>query len=104
MDLVVAGIRQALGAEPPENDPFAPSPERAVAPVPQPKPPQPKEPGMRIRTEPAKTEPVPAQKAQAMKAAQLFIRATGGNGLRTSLAKQGKSRKSKHHQGRGPPR
>jgi hypothetical protein len=106
MDQVVAGIRQTLGAEPPKDDPFAPPPlpERAVAPAPQPKPQQPREPGMRIRTEPAKAEPVPAQKTQAMKAAQLVIRATGGNGFRTPPAKPGKSRKSKHRQGRGPPR
>ena len=31
MDQVVAGIRQTLGAEPPEDDPFAPPPERAAA-------------------------------------------------------------------------
>jgi hypothetical protein len=104
MDQVVAGIRQTLGAEPPENDPFAPPPERATASTPQPKPPQPKEPGMRVRTEPAKAEPVPSQKTQAMKAAQLVIRATGGNGFRVPPAKPGKSRKSKHRQGRGPPR
>jgi hypothetical protein len=104
MDQVVAGIRQTLGAEPPEDDPFAPLPERAAAPTLQPKPSQPKEPGMRVRTEPAKAEPVPAQKTQAMKAAQFVIRATGGNGFRTPPAKQGKSRKPKHRQGRGPPR
>ena len=107
MDQVVAGIRQTLGAEPPEDDPFAPPPERAVAPVPQPpqpKPQQAKEPAMRVRTEPARAEPVPAQKTQAMKAAQIVIRATGGNGFRMQPAKPGKSRKPKHHRGRGPPR
>jgi len=103
MDQVVAGIRQTLGAEAPEDDPFAPPPERAVAPVPQPKPPQPKEPGMRTRTEPAKAEPVSAQKISAVKAAVLVIKATGGNGFRARPAKPGKSRKSKHRQGRGPP-
>ena len=99
MDQVVAGIRQTLGAEPPEDDPFAPPPERAAAP--QPKPSQPKEPGMRIRPEPAKAEPLPSQKIQAVKAAVLAIKATGGNGFRVPPAK---SRKSKHRQGRGPPR
>ena len=104
MDQVVAGIRQTLGAEAPEDDPFAPPPERAVAPEPQPKPPRPKEPAMRARAEPAKAEPAPAQKTAAMKAAQFVIRATGGNGFRTSSAKPGKSRKPKHRRSRGPPR
>ena len=102
MDQVVAGIRETLGAEPPEDDPFAPPPERAAASAP--KPPQPKEPAMRIRTEPAKAEPAPAQKTEAMKAAQLAIRATGGNGFRTPSAKAGKSRPAKHRRNRGPPR
>ena len=44
MDQVVAGIRQTLGAEPPEDDPFASPPERAVAPVPQPPQPKPQQP------------------------------------------------------------
>jgi len=109
MDQVVAGIRQTLGAEPPENDPFAPPPARAAAPVtppPQPKPVQPKEPAMRARTEPAKAEPAPtpkpsAQELAALKAAVLAIKATNGNGFR---AKPGKSRKAKHRRNRGPPR
>ena len=69
MDQVVACIRQTLGAEAPEEDPFAPPPERAVAPAPQPKPSQPKETGIRIRTEATKAEPAPTQKTQAVKAA-----------------------------------
>ena len=103
MDQVVAGIRQTLGAEPPEDDPFAPPPRPAAAPAPPPKPPQPKEPGMRVRTEPAKAAPAPTQKTQAVKAAVLAIKATGGKGFRVPPAKPGKSRKSKHRQGRGPP-
>jgi hypothetical protein len=103
MDQIVAGIRQTLGAEPPEDDPFAP-PQRAVAPTPQPKPQPPGEPGMRARTEPTKGEPVPDLKTSALKAAVLTIKATGGKGFRARPAKPGKSRKSKHRQGRGPPR
>jgi hypothetical protein len=108
MDQVVAGIRRTLGAEPPEDDPFAPPPKRAAAPAPQPqpKPVQPKEPAMRARTEPAKPESAAARKPSAqelaaMKAAVLAIKATNGNGFR---AKPGKSRKAKHRHGRGPPR
>jgi hypothetical protein len=104
MDQVVAGIRQALGAEPPEDDPFAPPPGRAAAPVPQPKQPQPRAPAMRTRIKPAKAEPVSSQELSAMKAAVLTIKATGGKGFRARPAKPGKSRKSKHRQGRGPPR
>jgi hypothetical protein len=39
-----------------------------------------------------------------VKAAVLAIKATGGKGFRIPPAKPGKSRKSKHRQGRGPPR
>ena len=113
LDQVVAGIRRTLGAEPPEDDPFGPPPERAAAPAPPPAPrypppprakAQPKEPAMRMRSEPAKAEPAPKQSAQelaALKAAALAIKATNGNGFR---AKPGKGRKAKHRQGRGPPR
>jgi hypothetical protein len=109
MDQVIAGIRRTLGAEAPEDDPFAAPPERGVAPPPQPrppqpKPPQPKEPGMRVRTEPDKAKPAPTQKTQAVKAAVLAIKSTGGKSFRIPPAKPGKSRKSKHRQGRGPPR
>ena len=54
---------------------------------------------MRVRAEPAKAAPAPTQKTQAVKAAVLAIKATGGKGFRVP----GKSRKSKHRQGRGPP-
>jgi hypothetical protein len=105
LDQVVAGIRKTLGAEPPEDDPFAAPPARAAAPASlPPKPSQPKEPAMRARAEPAKAEPAPPQKTAAMKAAQFVIRATGGNGFRMQPTKPGKSRKPKHRHNRGPPR
>jgi hypothetical protein len=123
LDQVVAGIRQTLGAEPPEDDPFAPPPERAARPAageaPRPAPPRPREarPAQPeqpatpahpapaeaefARAEPVKAEPAPKRSAQeflARKAAALAIEATNGKGFRV------KSRKSKHRQGRGPPR
>jgi len=99
MEDVVAGIRKVLGAEPPEDDPFAPPPKPKTAEV---KPPPAT---VKLPEKPAKSESetVPAQKALALKAATRVIRATGGNGFRKPSAKPGKSRRGKHRHGRGPP-
>jgi len=101
---VVAGIRKVLGAEPPEDDPFAPPPKpntEEAAPPAKPPPATVKLPEKPVQSE---SETVPAQKALALKAATRAIRATGGNGFRIPPAKPGKSRRPKHRHGRGPPR
>ncbi len=84
IDQVVAGIRQTLGAEAPEDEPFAPPPERAAARASlQPKPRQPKEPGMRRAPNRPRPSLPRTQKTRALKAAKLAIKATGGNGFRS---------------------
>jgi hypothetical protein len=98
MDEVVAGIRETLGAEPPPNDPFAPSAEKVPEPVAPAAPPKGPEYYMRART--AEPAPVPAQKAPAMKAATLVIETLAGKGFRTPS----KAAIKKHRQGRGPPK
>ena len=102
---VVAGIRKALGAEPPENDPFAPPKEPRIRPVRA--APASKEPV----AAPAEAEPRPAPTTAvkpAMKAALLAIQARGGNGFRKPSAKpkaQGNpARPPKHRRSRGPPK
>jgi len=106
---VVAGIRKVLGAEPPEDDPFAPPPKpktAEAAPHPELRTSKPPPATVKLPEKPAQSEPesVPAQKALALKAATRAIRATGGNGFRIPAAKPGKSRRPKHRHGRGPPR
>jgi len=105
---VVAGIRKVLGAEPPEDDPFAPPPKPRIeeaasqeAAAPAKLPPA----TVKLPEKPAKSESetVPVQKLLALKAATRVIRATGGNGFRKPSAKPGKSRRPKHRHGRGPP-
>jgi len=98
LDQVVAGIRKTIGAEPPENDPFAPPPGRqatSTAKLP---------PATVILPEKLVTpDPSSAQREAAVKAATLAIRAKGGDGFRKP-GKAAKRRPGKHKSGRGPPR
>jgi hypothetical protein len=95
---VVAGIRKDLGAEPPEDDPFAPPPKPRDAAPPAKLPPA----TVKLPEKPAKSasETVPAQKLLALKAATRAIKATGGHGFRIPPKKA----QAKHRQGRAPPR
>ena len=109
LDVVVAGIRKALGAEAPENDPFAPPKEPRVRPQAQPA--APKEPSQAALAKPGPATvklPEKAAANPAMKAALLAIRARGGNGFRTPPAKpkaQGNpARPPKRRRNRGPPK
>jgi len=96
LDQVVAGIRRTIGAEPPENDPFAPPPERAAAPAKLPPA------TVRLPEKQAAPDPSSAQREAAVKAATLAIRATGGDGFRKPAKKQiAKARLARQ---RGPPR
>ena len=97
LDQVVAGIRKTIGAEPPENDPFAPPPERQAAPA--------KLPPATVTLPEKQVLPDPslAQREAAVKAARLAIRAKGGDGFRKP-GKSAKRRPGKHKSGRGPPR
>jgi hypothetical protein len=97
LDQVVAGIRKTIGAEPPENDPFAPPPGRAATPAKLPPA------TVKLPQKLASPDPLEDQRKLAVKAATLAIRAKGGDGFR----KPGKSanrRSSKYKGGRGPPR
>ena len=96
LDQVVAGIRKTIGAEPPENDPFAPPPERAAAPAKLPPA------TVRLPEKRPVSDPSEAQREAAVKAATMAIRAKGGDGFRKpgKAAKRRPSRQS----GRGPPR
>ena len=97
LDQVVAGIRKTIGVEPPENDPFAPPPERQAAPA--------KLPPATVTLPQKQVLPDPslAQREAAVKAARLAIRAKGGDGFRKP-GKSAKRRPGKHKNGRGPPR
>jgi hypothetical protein len=106
---VVAGIRKALGAQPPENDPFAPPREPRLRPQARPAPP--KEPVQASAAPAVKAEPRPAPTTAvkpAMKAALLAIQARGGNGFRKPPAKLkapgNPARPPKHRRNRGPPK
>jgi hypothetical protein len=103
---VVAGIRKTLGAEPPEDDPFAPPPMREAArPVPAvPPAPLPRA-TVKLPEKAAKSESqtAPTQKALALKAAKRAIQATGGKGFRIPSQKARKAR-ANHPNGRAPPR
>ena len=94
---VVAGVRKVLGAEPPEDDPFAPSPKPKAIEVAAPAklPPA----TVKLPEKPAASEPIPAQKELALKAAIRAIKATGGKGFRIPSKKA----RAKHRQGRAPP-
>jgi hypothetical protein len=103
---VVAGIRKALGAEPPRNDPFAPRKEPRVRPV-QAAP---------VRNEPAAKLgpamvklPEKPQVNPAIRAAALALQAKLGNGFRIPPAKPKKAqanpaRPPKRRRNRGPPK
>ncbi len=108
LDQVVAGIRKTIGAEPPENDPFAPPPERQATPAPQPAklpPAQLPRATVKLPEMPAKPSPLPPQVKPAMKAALLAVQILGGKGFRKpSKKKAAKSRPAGAVQGRGPPR
>jgi hypothetical protein len=114
LDEVVAGIRKALGAEPPPNDPFAPpggpksaqpkSPEAAPVPsVPEPAIPKPR-PAKASSAEKTLAKP---QKKAAMKAATLALSAMPRKGFRIPPAKPrhpgASSGPRKGRRNRGPP-
>lgn len=91
LDQVVAGIRKTIGAEPPENDPFAPPPQKpppATVKLPE-------------------KQPTPdlllAQREAAMKAATFAIRAKGGDGFRKP-SKKAIAKARARRRGQGPPR
>ena len=98
LDQVVAGIRKTIGAEPPENDPFAPPPERTQ---PTKLPPA----TVKLPEKRATPDPSLAQREAAVKAATIAIRAKGGDGFRKPSKKAlAKARLARHKSGRGPPR
>jgi len=94
LDQVVAGIRRTIGAEPPEDDPFAPPPGRQETP-PTKLPPA----TVKLPEKQPAPDPLPDQRKASMKAALIAIRAKGGDGFRKP-AKIAKRRPN----GRGPPR
>jgi hypothetical protein len=100
---VVAGIRKALGAAAPENDPFAPRKEPRVRPV-QAAPVPAAKPG------PATVKlPEKPQVNTAIRAAALALQAKLGNGFRISpakprTAKANPGRPPKRRRNRGPPK
>jgi hypothetical protein len=102
LENVVAGIRKVLGAEPPEDDPFAPPPKpKTEEAAPAKLPPA----TVKLPEKPAKSESqtAPTQKALALKAAKRAIQATGGKGFRIPSRKARKAR-ANHPHGRAPPR
>ena len=103
MEDVVAGIRKVLGAEPPEDDPFAPppKPKTEVAAPPTKLPPA----TVKLPEHPAASpEPLPTPKILAVKAAMRAMKATGGHGFRTPSKKaQAKKARAQQRQGRAPP-
>jgi hypothetical protein len=101
LDEVVAGIRKAIGAEAPDDDPFAPPPgRRQAAPVPS----AAKLPPATVKLPEKRDPPDPslAQREAAMKAMTIAIRAKGGNGFRQPSKKQ--LAKARMATQRGPPR
>jgi len=106
LDVVVAGIRKALGAEPPQNDPFAPPKEPRVRPQAQPAAPR------QAASPPSKPAPATVKLPEkaaidpAMKAALLAIQARHGNGFRVPQAKPrvNPARPPKRRRNRGPPK
>jgi len=97
---VVAGIRKTLGAEPPEDDPFAPPPRREAVPAAKLPPAT-----VKLPEKPAKSESQTAltQKALALKAAKRAIQATGGKGFRIP-SRKARTARANHPHGRAPPR
>jgi hypothetical protein len=111
LDEVVAGIRKALGAEPPPNDPFAP-PARPKSPKPQspeaaPSPIVPEPIGPEPGAAKAAKNPAKPQKKAAMKAATLALSAMPRKGFRIPPAKSrhpgAPSGPRKGRRNRGPP-
>jgi hypothetical protein len=99
LDQVVAGIRKTIGAEPPENDPFAPPPERRQPPAKLPSA------TVKLPEKLAVPDPSLAQREAAVKAATIAIRAKGGDGFRKPSKKAlAKARLARQRGGRGPPR
>jgi hypothetical protein len=107
LDVVVAGIRKALGAEAPENDPFAPPKEPRVRPQARPAAPR------QVASPPTKPAPAivklpekPPQVDRAFEAAVLALQAKLGNGFRTPPAKPrvNPARPPKRRRNRGPPK
>jgi len=105
---VVAGIRKTLGAETPQNDPFAPRKDRPARPI-QAAPARP------VSTAPAKPGPATVklpEKPQvntAIRAAALALSAKLGNGFRMPPAKPKQAqanpaRPPKRRRNRGPPK
>jgi hypothetical protein len=105
---VVAGIRKVLGAEPPEDDPFAPPPKpKTEEPAPAKLPPA----IVKLPEKPAASpKPRLEQEAFALRAAVQAIKATDGHGFRIPSKKaqakkaQAKKARAQHSQGRAPPR
>ena len=106
LDVVVAGIRKALGAEPPENDPFAPPREPRVRPPAQPAAPR------QAASPPSKPAPATVklpekpQVNRAFEAAVLALSAKLGDGFRVPPAKPrvNPARPPKRRRNRGPPK
>jgi hypothetical protein len=112
LDEVVAGIRKVLGAEPPQDDPFAPPPKPRTAEAPLAAPPAAKLPPATVKLpEKPTASPKPhlAQEAVALRAAVRAIKATGGHGFRIptkkAKAKKAAAKKARAQlrQGRAPP-
>jgi len=108
LDVVVAGIRKALGAEPPRNDPFAPPKEPRIRPQAQPAAPR------QAASPPAKLAPAivklpeKPQVNRAFEAAVLALQAKLGDGFRMPPAKPksrvNPARPPKRRRNRGPPK
>jgi hypothetical protein len=106
LDVVVAGIRKALGAEAPQNDPFAPPKEPRVRPQAQPATPRAAAPPTKPAPATIKLPEKPPQVDRAFEAAVLALQAKLGNGFRTPPAKPrvNPARPPKRRRNRGPPK
>ena len=106
---VVAGIRKALGAEAPQNDPFAPRKDRPPRPV-QAAPAKPPASAAPAKPGPATVKlPEKPQVNLAVQAAALALQAKLGNGFRIppakpKTAKANPARPPKRRRNRGPPK
>ena len=105
---VVAGIRKALGAEAPPNDPFAPRQDRAPRPVraaPAPRPETPPKPATAKPGPATVTLPQKPQVNPAFEAALLALQAKLGNGFRLPPARAAKINPARppKRRNRGPP-
>jgi len=111
LDVVVAGIRKALGAQPPENDPFAPPKEPRIRPQAQPAAPREPAPAKASPAKPAPATvklPEKPQVDRAFEAAVLALSAKLGDGFRMPPAKPkprvNLARPPKRRRNRGPPK